>query len=391
MTDVDKLAQERTDRYLTALHCGKPDKVPIRFSCGSWAAKYQGYTLQEVFYDLNKAIDMVDKTVKDWDIDAFAGGGFTSSWPPMRDAMEIKFFHYPGMHLPENITFQYVEEEYMKPEDYDEFTADPTRWVLTKYMPRVCEEFAEPGSYRASLALIKGAAAMAMNGSIAGPTGARWRKQYGFSPAAMGMTKAPFDTLGDTLRAMKGLLLDIRRRPEKVLAACEALVPHNIKYGLMGAGADKRFPCTAPLHRGAYPFLSMDNWKKFYWPTLKAVIEGLWAEGKQFVFFAEGDWTPYLELIAELPEHSIVFIIDSTDAKKAKQILGGKFCLLGGFPTTLLTYGTPAQVSDAVKRTIDDLAGDGGFVLDAGGVVMEDAKLENVNAFLEAGRKYGNY
>lgn len=391
MSDVEKLYQERFERYNVAMNCGKPDRVPIRCGVGEWAAKYTNLTLQEFFYEPPKAVEAVEKIVDNWDIDIFTGGGFTTAWGPMRDAMEIKFFKFPGMHLPENSTFQYHEEEYMKPEDYDDFIANPTEWILNNYMPRVCEEFAEPGSYRANLALIKGAAAMAMYGGMAAATSEKWLKKWGFVPGSKGFTKAPFDTLGDTLRAMKGIMLDIRRRPEKVLAACEALVPHNIRYAMLGAGADTRFPCQAPLHRGAYPFMSLEHWEKFYWPSLKAVIEGLWAKGKRMIFFAEGDWTPYLEKIAELPDTSILFIIDTTDAKKAKEILGGRFCLIGGVPTTLLTYGTPQQVKDCVKRSIDELAGDGGFILSAGGVVMGDAKLENIEAMIEAGREYGKY
>jgi uroporphyrinogen-III decarboxylase len=160
---------------------------------------------------------------------------------------------------------------------------------------------------------------------------------------------------------------------------------------MITAGGDTSLPCFAPLHKGAYPFLRLEHWEKFYWPTWKAVIEGLWAMGKRTFFFAEGDWTPYLDKIAELPDKSIVFCIDLTDAKKAKEVLGGRFCLYGGVPTTLLTYGTPQEVKDCVKQAIEELGGDGGFVLAAGGVVMGDAKRENIVAMLEAAREYGVY
>jgi uroporphyrinogen-III decarboxylase len=190
---------------------------------------------------------------------------------------------------------------------------------------------------------------------------------------------------------MKGILLDLRRRPNKVIAACEVIVPHNIRSGIAGPGVDLRFPCFAPLHRGSYPFLNPEQWNKFYWPTLKAVIEGLWANGKRMFFYAEGDWTPYLEKIAELPAKSIIFDIDNTDPKKAKEILGGKFCLQGGIPTTLLTYGTPEQLKEHVKRVIDELGSDGGFILAPGGSVLGDAKKENIMAAIEAAREYGVY
>lgn len=390
MNDKAKLYQERLNRYMVAMDCGKPDKVPIALAISEWAVKYTNYSLQEVFYDPEKNNKIVDDLLADFDVDIF-GGGPTLWWPPMFDAMGSKLYKFPGIGVEENTTFQYNEEEHMKPEDYDDFIANPTEWLVKNFLPRISTEFAEPGSYRATVALIKSSAAFAMALGNSGAAFAKWTQEHGMVGQWTGFTKAPFDTLGDALRAMKGILLDLRRRPDKVIAACEAIVPHNIGSGFAGPGADLRFPCFCPLHRGAYPFLNPEQWDKFYWPTLKAVIEGLWANGKRMFFFAEGDWTPYLEKISELPEKSIIFDIDNTDPKKAKEILGGKFCLQGGIPTTLLTYGTPEKVKEHVKRVIDELGRDGGFILAPGGVVMGDAKKENIMAVIEAAREYGVY
>jgi hypothetical protein len=390
MSGKQRLFQERLDRYTVAMNCGKPDRVPISMSVGEWMVNYKDITLQEAYYDLEKVNGIVAEMLPDMDVDIF-GGGPALWWPPMFDAMGSKLYRFPGIGLDENSTFQYQEEEYMKPEDYDDFIANPTEWLVTNFLPRISTEFANPGSYRATVALIKGSAAFAMACTAARAAWGKWIMEYGMVPPWAGFTKAPFDTLGDALRSMRGILLDLRRRPEKVLAACEAILPHNINAGIAGPGGDLRFPCIAPLHRGAYPFLNPRQWDTCYWPSLKALIEGLWAKGKRFYFFAEGDWTPYLERIAELPEKSIVFDIDTTDARHAKEILGGRFCLQGGIPTTLLTYGTPAKVKDCVKRIIDELACDGGFILSAGGMVMGDAKQENVFAAIEAAREYGVY
>ncbi|MGB9860064.1 MAG: uroporphyrinogen decarboxylase family protein, partial [Moorellaceae bacterium] len=315
-----ELFKERLNRYLTALDGGKPDKVPISFSVAEWAVKYTERTLQEVFYSVDIAVEITYKTLEEIlnyaDFDIF-GGGPSMWWPPMFDAIGSKLYRFPGIHLDENTTFQYVEEEYMQPEGYDDFIADPTRCLLLKYLPRINEEFAEPGSYRALVALIKSAAAYAMFNNMMAEGFQSLTQKYGFVPGMSGLTKAPFDTLGDSLRGTKGILLDLRRRPDKVLAACKAIVPHNIAYAMIGAGGDTTFPCGMPLHKGAHPFLNRDQWEKFYWPTLKEVIEGLWARGKRTWFFAEGDWTPYLDRIAELPDKSIVFVIDLTDPQKA--------------------------------------------------------------------------
>jgi|GEM_PF-1252251 len=47
---------------------------------------------------------------------------------------------WPGHGLPANGSFQFVEGEYMKPEDYDAFLDDPADWAIRKYWPRVFKE-----------------------------------------------------------------------------------------------------------------------------------------------------------------------------------------------------------------------------------------------------------
>ncbi|CEP66116.1 Uroporphyrinogen decarboxylase (URO-D) [Moorella glycerini] len=389
MSNKEKLYQERLQRYQVTLAGGKPDKVPVVFPLGEWVIKYANVTFQEAYYDVDKSTEIIARVLTDVDCDTMFGS--ITPGPGIFNSFGCKLYRFPGIHLGEDCAFQYVEEEYMPAEEYEEFIANPTRWVVTKYLPHINEEFAEPGSYRATVALIKSVTAFSMYNTKAAEMGQRWAREFGIAPHSAGMTKAPFDTLGDTLRGTKGILLDLRRRPEKVLAACAALVPHSIAFAMITAGGDTSLPCGIPLHKGAYPFLNREYWEKFYWPSLKAVIEGLWAKGKRVWFFAEGDWTPYLDKIAELPEKSIVFCLDLTDARKAKEILGSKFCLYGGVPTTLLTYGTPQEVKDCVKRAIDELGKDGGFVLASGGVVMSDARRENIFAMLEAAREYGVY
>lgn len=390
MEDKENLYQEKLNRYITAMDCGKPDKVPIAMAIGDWGIKYTDYTMQEAYYDFEKNNEVVEQLIADFDVDAF-GGGPILWWPPMFDVMGSKLYKFPGIGLEETSTYQFNEQEYMKADDYDDFIANPTMWLLQNFLPKISTEFTEPGSFRANVALIKGAAAFARANTETEAAYAKWAREHGIVRQFTGMTKAPFDTLGDALRGMTGILADLRRRPDKVVAACEAIIPHNIDYALVGPGADTRFPVFTPLHRGAYPFLNDEQWDKFYWPSLKAVIESLWAKGKRTCFFAEGDWTPYLERISELPEKSIIFVIDNTDARKAKEILGGKFCLQGGIPTTLLTYGTPETIKEHVKKVIDEFACDGGFILSSGGIVMGDAKKENIMAAIEAAREYGVY
>lgn len=382
--------QEKLKRYLAAMNLEKPDKVPIRLFMSEFMAKYAGFTLQEIYQNMDKNIAALDKVLADFDLDTNPGVP-SLWWGSIHDAVGAKYLKFAGKDLEENRQFQYVEGEYMMAEDYDDFIADPTKWILNTYLPRIHSEFSEPGSYRANLALIKGATGFTMSFGQLGQAGAILANKYNISPTISGFYKAPFDTLGDTLRGLTGIMMDLRKRPDKVLAALEVLVPHNIFYAMATSGGDTTLPAFMPLHRGSYPFLNPKQWDTFYWPTLKRVIEGLWSLGKRTLFYAEGNWTPYLEKIAELPAKSIVFHVDMTDMAKAKEILGGKFCLSGNVPNTLLAYGKPEEVRDYVKRLLEQYAGDGGFIIDSAGVIQSDAKVENIFALIEAAREYGVY
>lgn len=109
------------------------------------------------------------------------------------------------------------------------------------------------------------------------------------------------------------------------------------------------------------------------------------------MFYAEGNWTPYLERILELPERSIVFHMDQTDSQQVKRILGSRFCISGNVPNSLMAYGSPEQVREYVKRLLHDYAADGGFIIDTAGIMQTDVKAENVIALIETTRKYGVY
>lgn len=56
-----------------------------------------------------------------------------------------------------------------------------------------------------------------------------------------------------------------------------------------------------PLHRGAAGFLSDDQLARFSWPGLKAVLMALLDAGLTPCPFFEGDYTPRLKQLAELP------------------------------------------------------------------------------------------
>jgi hypothetical protein len=394
---TETLYAQRLKRYVTAMRNGKPDRVPIRPFVAELTAKYAGYTIQEVTQDYQKAFAAARKCAADFDWDAVVGN-MVYGWAGLVQAIGLRYYASPGVELPPDTPFQYLEppedEAWMRPDEYDALAEDPTGYLLSVWLPRVSADVSplgQPSSLRNNLSFLKGGMAMLEYFQGFGVQADRLRSESGTVSAISGILKAPLDILADKLRGYKGLCADLFRQPQKVLAACEALAPHLLEVAAGGADPQKNVPIGLWMHRGCVPFLSPPQFEKFYWPTLRWIVEGLWARGHQTLFYAEGDWTANLKYFAELPERAIVFHVDRSDIFAAHRTLGEKFCLSGGVPNDLLAFGTPQDVRACCKKIIDGVARQGGYIMDASAIMQDDTNVENLRAMTDFTREYGVY
>ncbi|UCF00505.1 MAG: hypothetical protein JSV82_08430 [Planctomycetota bacterium] len=394
---MERLYVERLKRYVTAMQNGKPDTIPIRPFVAEFVAKYAGYTCQEVTHDYEKAFAAVRKCAADFDWDAVVGN-MVYVWTGLTEAIGLKYYAVPGIGISPDTGFQYrepsEEQAFMKLDEYDQLIEDPTGFLFNVWLPRVSSDVSamgQPTSYRNNLSFLKGGMAMLSYFNAFGKQNELLRTESGTVSAISGILKAPFDILADKLRGYLGLVTDLFDRPDKVLTACEALMPHLTHVALSGADPDKNVPIGFWMHRGCVPFVSQEHFDRFYWPTLKPIIEEIWANGHQVLFYAEGDWNAHLKCFAELPDGSIVYHVDNADIFEAHKVIGQKFCLSGGIPNFLLSYGTADEVRNCCKKVIDGVAGDGGYIMDASAIIQNDAKVENIKAMTEFTREYGMY
>jgi len=395
--DFEGVYTERLGRYTAAMRNEKPDRIPIRPFVAEFAAKYAGYTCQDVTHDYEKAFAAVRKCAADFDWDAVVGN-MVYVWTGLTQAIGLKYYAVPGIRISAETGFQYLEppedQAFMKPDEYDQLIEDPTGYLFNVWLPRVARPVGEMGSpttLENNLSFLKGGMAMSQYFDAFGVQAQRLREESGTPSAIAGILKAPMDILADKLRGYLGLLSDLRTQPEKVLAACEALAPHLLHVALASGDPTGTVPVGFWMHRGCVPFVSPDMFNNIYWPTLKPIIQELWKNGRQTLFYAEGDWNHHLDSFAELPDQSIVYHVDKADIFEVHGKLGHKFCLSGGISNVLLGYGSEQEVRDECKKVIDGVARDGGYIMDAGAIVQNDARTENVRAMTEFTREYGVY
>ncbi len=395
--NTEQLYQQRLNRYVTAMRNEKPDMVPIRPFVAEFTAKYAGYTCQEVAHDYAKAFEAAVRTARDFDWDAVVPN-MVYVWTGLAMAVGLRYYGIPGIGIPHTSGFNYIEpsedQAFMKADEYDALIADPTAFLYETWLPRVSREASfrgQPVTYRNNLAFVKGAMAMRSYFYAFGPQVARLRSECGVASAIAGIFKAPFDIIADKLRGYVGLTLDMHTQPDKVLKACEALMPHLCHVGLTTADSARLLPIGFWMHRGCVPFINPRQFDSHYWPTLRPIIEEFWKQGHQTLFYAEGRWKHHLEAFRELPDRSIVFHCDQDDIFHVHEQLHDKFALSGGIPNTLLSFGKPDEVRAFCQRVLREVAPQGGYIMDAGAIMQDDTNTENLWVMTRTAREEGVY
>ena len=412
--EAKKAYKERILRFKEAIEMKKlPDRVPVTIFPSMFPWTYTGMTVQDAMYDYGKCAEVFQNFVLEFEPDVH-WGAYAPGPGKLYEILDYKLYSWPGHGVAPEYSYQCNEGEYMMANEYDALIQDPSGFFSHVYLPRVFGALGGfqmlpflPGileMYGVALNFIPfglppvqatyqalfeaGAEALQWIGAIGGADGAL--ATFGFPNILAGFTKAPFDVIGDTLRGTKGIMLDIYRQPDKLIQAMEALVPLMIGLGVANAQQTGNPLLFMPLHKGADGFLSDEQFKKFYWPTLKAVIMGLIDVGIVPLPAAEGGYSTRLNVVQDLPKGKTLWMIDLTDMADAKKTLGQNACLLGNVPSAMLGLSTPQEVGDYVKKLIDT-AGQGGGLIICNGSFFDHAKPENVKAMVDTAREYGVY
>jgi hypothetical protein len=412
--EAEKLYKERTARFKDALQLKKlPDRVPV-FLLPSFApAYYSGLTPRDVMYDYGKIAPAWKKFYMDFQPDAH-GGCAVPSPGKFLEILDFKLYKWPGHGVSPETTYQCIEGEYMKADEYDLLIHNPLYFFYYIWPSRVF------GALESIATLPHLSCVTEMYGVAfpfipygtppikaaykaileAGDEALKWIQvvggfdvempALGFPAYQAGPTKAPFDVIGDTLRGTKGIMLDMYRQPDKLIQAMETLVPMFIELGVNAAKQAGNPLIFMPLHKGADGFLSDEQFKKFYWPTLREVIIGLVNEGVVPFIWAEGGYNSRLEVIRDLPKGKTAWLFDLTDMAKVKEKLGGIACIAGNMPMDLLTVGTPEEAKAYAKKLLDTCSKDGGYIL-ANGAFFDQVRWENLKVIVDFVKEHGVY
>ena len=375
------MAAERmspTERLWAAIRLEKPDRVPVLPTLlPEPVAALAGLSLAQVAADSNLVVDAFFQIFDRY-------GGWENPYPAACVPRQLQAvgsyplkMRVPGKDLPDDQPFQIDEQEVMQRTDYATICAvGMERFYYDDYLWRVSD--LTPGELPATLA-----ATADSFGRFAGECTRR-----GVQPFFMGYGLHPFFTLS-LMRSMVPFTQDLYYHPELVEPALQRMTADLIakQIPLIKASGINLWLLTE--ERASGYFYPPAIFERFWWPYTRAIIDVCWAEGIVTLFHLDQCWDKNIRYFRQLPKGSAVLELDSaTNIFAAKNILRGHLCLRGDVPAALLAIGKPEEVAAYCRRLIDEVGGDGGFILGSGCSVPPNVKADNFRAMIETGKHY---
>jgi uroporphyrinogen-III decarboxylase len=406
---------QREKRLSDAVALRRPDRVPIVFNSLFWHTRQAGLSFRDAMYDYDGLSAATRKALEELQPDAYVLPHPIMALGPTMEIMAYRQLKWPGHDgVSADVPFQYLDKEYMKADEYADYLFDPTGFMLHKYLPRIAgvfepfaklpnfpslyytriihstRAFSNPGLIQSFQNLAKAGEEM---GRMLGKT-----LQFIDDMAALGYplaesatALAPYDLFADYFRGSKGIMLDMFKQKDILREALDKAARLIPLQAIPAAQHSRSKGVFIPLHWPGDGLMSPDQFKTFYWPPLRKVVMALIENGLTPVLFWEGNCTSRLEHITDVPAGKCVYFFERTDIFKAKEVLGKLACLRGNVPATLMTAGTPEEIRAYCRKLIEVVGKDGGFIMDGGTGIPDEAKDENVRAMFDATREYGGY
>jgi len=421
--EPEELLRERRERLERAYTNRTPDRVPFTLlPAPDLAARHAGVSTADLCFNWDTQVEVAARWGSEFNVEGvdslpyFVPGlemfMLLAAWVehpehavparflmgPFHDALRDRYTRWPGRELPADFHPQFVGGKFMEADEYGRLAEDPIGFLNGVILPRVFQALSRPSSPEAYAALMRLGVEILNFGNTMARIGVEAAK-LGYPSFPMGWGYAPLDFIGDFLRHPTNTMLDLRRRPGDVHAALEALTPlikRCIRVStpppekareLFGTGVVQVF---YPLHLNE--MLPPRLFEEFYWPGLKEVIAEAINAGATPWVFVEGDFTPFLGYLEELPRGRVIAWFEKTDLRKVREVLGDHVVVAGGLPLSVFIHGSREEVYEEACRLLRDVKEPGGFVfMGAQGSPTAATRIENIWAAIEAVKRCGVY
>ena len=139
--------------------------------------------------------------------------------------------------------------------------------------------------------------------------------------------------------------------------------------------------------------MSPQHYREYIKPYQKQVVDYAHQKGLKIIKHTDGNMWPILDDFLEVGFDGVHPIQPQCmDIAEVKAHLAGKMCVLGNIDCrNLLVSGTEAEVDETVRKTMEDAAAGGGYIISSSNSIHPNVRPENYVAMVRAAHKYGVY
>lgn len=309
-------------------------------------------------------------------VDASGFSGLTTS--PRRD----RFFPTAENRLAADGTITHLQVSPMKADEYDQMAADLPAFMANVLLPRKYPYLFESKEKTRELLKVYAEETVCSIGGQFACTKQHMKETYGIcSVLSRNTINTPLDDLFDYFRGFRGTLTDLRRHPDQVKVGLEAIWDYQ-DAPMVSRPYDAVSGCPfQPCHIPAY--LSPKQFKEFYWPYEKKLIEWVASAGGKIYLIMEGSWKNIMDCFLEAPKDSLVLAVDDDDFLETYKLLGHHQIICGGLKLGDTRLKKFDDIKDDIKRVIDTCAPGGGFIFntDKGFVTPGDVNATLIECY----------
>ncbi len=150
--------------------------------------------------------------------------------------------------------------------------------------------------------------------------------------------------------------------------------------------------CHDDLAMGDGPVFSPAFLEKYIFSRYEWIMEPVFKAGKKLIFVSDGNIDRLLERLLEFPIAGIMYENPATPFERVLQTWGeaGRG-FIGGISTSILTNGTPEEVSRHTREVIEQGRQYPGFIISSCGGLPGTIPIENMLAYIRTRDRLGCY
>jgi len=387
--DAKKLKQERIKLFRDAAAFKKPERIPYLSAAVTWKILDAGYAIGDAMTDFEVMEKCVRHFLDNYPVDAVMDLGIRNQFNVTEAFGKGGYYYYTdesvGIHDHAHCTVDTLEE----------YLDDPVKYIWEQVLPKKYgEDWAKKdkaiwkNTFREYMAYTKFIIHMS---SVTG-------KEYGIPSLApnnpmKGAIQFGIEELEANLLGIKQMSVAMRRSPDKIESFVRRWDAEHIdpivEKVKNSKGSSDKYCFDASLMMLAHNILNPKQFEKFYWPSLKKLLDAYAEKGMSVRIFTEGSILRYADYFKDYPKGIFSFHLEQDDPFEFREKLPN-IAIIGGMTTDLLSNGTVDECLDYAKRLCDDLGKDGGFIFSENKMLSfrSDAKAENLSAVCHFVRDY---